>query len=705
MKKKVLSMLLCLAMAAGTLTGCGNESRESQTGSSSEAKDSVVEQSGSEEAEASDSGAGGAEEDVPAGEPTVIKWGHNWISEMDTTYRDPVTGESSLSPEEMEARLYAEQQVLEKYNCKIEFVQYPSDLTEIILQSVLAGDPIADVVRLTNGTQGQVLAQNVLQPLDEYADLFADEDDAWIFWGKVYGHNYFLNNVMRFGNNDLLCYNIGMLNKVDALKVDGKTKYPADYFAEGTWTWSVFEDYLQKVDDYFKQEWDGYHAYQTDYRAATLQAIYANGGEIYGDNGLGMESDQAKEAVSFLNRLIQKGLMYNECQNEGKTLAEIDGAMDTWRFQWGHTAFVNLPQWLAGDMVGQFADRGDAMGVVPFPRPDGMAADDPAYRQLNDATDCYGVPKGLSPERTELAVKVFKEYTQSYYKKMANSDKAMDYYRSESSARNEAVRLNLDITNEAYGENILAAFRYLVEGDNALVNDYSKNAGIYEYWSHDILGYSYYGVEGSPAYSVQVEAKKSVIDDLMANYASVLSGTDIKDNVAPKFENLEGDTLMFAAGTDPAGVDWTAYMKASDNIDGDLDMGKAAVDYNEIDFNAVGKYDGGLAYSIQDASGNEGKAELNVIIYNGDNTTAPTLTIKEEYRTVNIDENPSDINWKDDFVEEARDADGLDIKNNIVPDLSELDTTTPGEYNVELTLTDYAGNETRETIVVTVEKK
>lgn len=696
MRNKLLKKLLCMTCAVVLLMGCAKSGSEGPSGESS----------------ADGSGSGGivsgteVEDNVPAGEPTVIRWGHNWIPEMDTTYRDPVTGESPLSPEEMAARLYAEQQVLEKYNCKIEFVQYPSDVTEIVLQSVLAGDPVADIVRVINGTQGQLLSQNVLQTLDDYEYLFEDEDDQWIYWGKVYGHNYFLNNVMRFGSNDLLCYNIGMINKVEALKVDGKTKYPADYFAEGTWTWSVFEDYLQKVNDYFKQEWEGNHAYQTDYRAATLQAIYSNGGEVYGDDGLGIASDQTKEAVAFIDRLIKKGLVYGEKQNNDDVRddADIDGNMDTWRFQWGHTVFTNLPQWLADDMISHFAERGDAMGVVPFPRPDSMAVDDPAYRQLNDATDCYGIPKGLSKERTELVIKVFKEYTQAYYKKMANSDKAMDYFRSEASARSEAIRLNLDITNEEYGENLLAAFRYLVEGDNAFVNDYSKNAGLYDYWSHDILGYSYYGIDGSPSYGVQVEAKKGIIDDMIANYMSALSGTAINDTVAPKFENVEGDTLAFPAGTDPNGVKWTMYMTASDNIDGELSMDDANVDFSEIDFNTVGKYDGKLVFSIKDASDNEGKASLNVIIYNGENTEAPTLVIKDEYRTINIDENTSSINWKDDFVEQAMDADGLDIKNNISPDLSELDTTTPGEYAVEIILTDYAGNEMRETIVVTVAK-
>ena len=76
--------------------------------------------------------------------------------------------------------------------------------------------------------------------------------------------------------------------------------------------------------------------------------------------------------------------------------------------------------------------------------------------------------------------------------------------------------------------------------------------------------------------------------------------------------------------------------------------------------------------------------------------------IKEEYGNIEVDKNAGDINWKDDYVEEAKDADGLDLKNMIKADLSELDTTTPGEYDVELTVTDYAGNETKQTITVTV---
>ena len=52
--------------------------------------------------------------------------------------------------------------------------------------------------------------------------------------------------------------------------------------------------------------------------------------------------------------------------------------------------------------------------------------------------------------------------------------------------------------------------------------------------------------------------------------------------------------------------------------------------------------------------------------------------------------------------EAATDADGLDIKGKISADLTQLDTTTPGEYPVTLTLEDYAGNKTSVEITVSV---
>jgi len=635
--------------------------------------------------------------------PTVIRIAHNWPREMDTTFRDPITGEPGMGQAELNARIYAEQQVLEKLNVKLSWIAYPSDLNEDILRSVLANDPIAELVRVVGSAQGRLLGQNVLQPLDDYAGLFADEDSSWMFWGKAFDHHYFLNNVMRYGNDAPLCYNIGMLERVDALKVNGKTVLPVDLWKEGKWTWSVFEDYLQKVRDYWIQDWDGRMAYDADYHVAAAMAIHANGGSIYGDNGLGIDSPEAKEAVAYIERLMAKDLMRNVDIIPGTS--DINGLMDVWRFQWGHSVFCNLQQWLAGDMVSQFNDRGEAMGIVPFPRPDSMAADDPRYRQLNDAKDCYAVPRGVSRDMAELAVKAFREYTVSYYKKMANSDRALDYLQSDASARASALKMFLDITNEDYGEDLLDVWKFLGSNENIAVNEYAKNVGIWDFWGGEILGDSLYGINGASSYAVQVDAKMGQVNEIMNTIRRALNSAEVYDNIPPRFADVDGAALVFPAGTDPAGIAWGGYLTASDNVDGVLDLSSAGINYGGVAFTRPGRYDNGVVFTIKDAAGNEASATRTVIVYDGANTKAPSLKIRGDYRTIRLDENTADINWKDDFVEAAVSADGLDVKASVFADLSELDTTVVGEYPVALTVTDYAGNKASETISVKVVKE
>jgi len=459
-----------------------------------------------------------------AGDPTIIRIAHNWPREMDTSFRDPITGEPALGQQELNARIYAEQKVLEKYNVVLQWIPYPNDLNEDILRSVLAGDPLAELVRIVGSAQGRLLSQNVLQPLDEFAHLFQDEDSSWIFWGKVYGHHYFLNNVLRQGNDAPLVYNIGMLQKVPALRENGKTVLPVDLWLEGRWTWSVFEDYLQKVHDFWIQEWDGRIAYGADFSVAALMAMHSNGASVYGDNGLEIDSARAKEAVAYIERLMSKNLVRSHDLVDGTS--QINGLMDVWRFQWGHSVFANLQQWLAGDMVDQFNSREETMGIVPFPRPDNLSQNDPRYRQLNDAKDCYAVPRGVSREMAELAVKAFHEYTISYYKKMANSDRVLDFLQADGPARASALRMFLDITNEEYGEKLLQVWKFLGSNENIIVNEFAKNVGIWEMWSEEILGDSLFRIKGASQYAVNVEAKMSQVHDIMDTISRALSNVE-----------------------------------------------------------------------------------------------------------------------------------------------------------------------------------
>jgi hypothetical protein len=46
----------------------------------------------------------------------------------------------------------------------------------------------------------------------------------------------------------------------------------------------------------------------------------------------------------------------------------------------------------------------------------------------------------------------------------------------------------------------------------------------------------------------------------------------------------------------------------------------------------------------------------------------------------------------------------LDVSGNITADITSLDTSTPGDYDVKVTVTDFAGNCADVTLKVTVAK-
>ena len=155
-----------------------------------------------------------------------------------------------------------------------------------------------------------------------------------------------------------------------------------------------------------------------------------------------------------------------------------------------------------------------------------------------------------------------------------------------------------------------------------------------------------------------------------------------------------------ARGTDLSEYDWSGHFTAEDGFDGILDPASGTFDLSGVDVNTIGSYNVKGVYA--DKAGNEGSAKFGVRVFNPDNTTPPTLTVKEELPTVALDADAYLIDWAGQFVDTAVDADGLDLKDLVLADLTQIDTTTPGEYPVTLKVADYAGNETSVEITVSV---
>ena len=216
--KQILAFLLLGCMTLGSACGGGTETPEQPTGGNG------VE----------------TEKDTPAPtqsakpkEIVTIRYGTHYEQGLNPHYVDEVTGEYVMAENEREARLAAEQAILDELGVVFEYVQYSGDTREVLLQSVMANDPVCDIAVLWGGSEGTVLAQNVLQKIDDYAYIFQnDEECSWMLYDKLFGNYYLLGNVVRFNQRWPLVYNIDMIEAVDSLKDQTEIQFIRIHFSK-----------------------------------------------------------------------------------------------------------------------------------------------------------------------------------------------------------------------------------------------------------------------------------------------------------------------------------------------------------------------------------------------------------------------------------------------------------------------------------------
>lgn len=686
MLKRLTTLFVILSMLIAAISGCSKKSPSEATPTTG----------------ATVTTAPAATDDTTAStEPKVLRWGTHWVAGLDPNYKDPTTGEYTMDEASRQASLAALQAAKDQLNVDVEFVQYATNTTSELLTSVLANNPVCDIAIMWGGSENTILAQNVLQPLDDYADMFSDPEYSWMLYDKMYGHNYMLTSKQAFVPRWPLIYNASMIEKVDTLKdADGNTIYPTTLFKEGNWTWSTFKDYLNKIQTYYANTkapdacvYDTVQAYETDHRFAGLSAMFAVGGGIYGADGVEADSAASLKGTSFVKDLLDAKVM-TDCglYDDGYTPQWCQGAND---MRDGGTVFTDCADWLVSMVTSAAADRGESVGIVPWPRPDDMSADDPNYRQVLTVGDSIGILKGVDADTTKLALEFLKVYYSTYYKTLGGVDSVSAY--KDSAATAQATGFGFDIFNEKYGDDLLSTFQYVA--NQTVPNDYSDLLGFRVIWD-DIFGKSLYGVDGFASYDVSIAANKNMFTDKATEMQTILSSDEIRDNIKPDITTTA--PLVFPAGTDPSTIAFSDYVSVVDAVDGTLDATAATYDYSATDFTKVGSYGDGLKVKESDKSGNEGSMNTTVVVYNPDNKTAPTITAVDGYRTIKVDEDASAIAWKGDFIASAVDADGLDVSANITADISSLDTSTAGDYDVVITVTDFAGNSSNVTLKVTV---
>lgn len=674
--------------------------------------------------------------DKLATDVTTIYIGTHAQSEDDPYWVNSVTGEPSMSPDKMRASLLALETVKEELGVDIEWKPWPHRETQDILQTVLANDPYCHIAILSNGRQGTILGQNVLQPLDNYMDIFEDDPDAqWLRVGKTFGNYYLLNRDLLYITDWPICFNINMIEAVPALKENGRTIYPSDLFYDGKWTWSTFEDYLTKIQSYYagKKSATGKDIvpFNTSYSYTILQALHSNGAYFYDGNSMAFDTPEAIEAAEYLDGLMTKGLVSCSAASFGKS-ANNGYLTAVTAFLNGETVFTNCARWRMGASSTALAERGESMGIIFFPRPDDIpyveytpeTADSTKYEIAISCADSVGLLRGYGEAESRLALEAYKMFKTELYKNIGRVDSIAEY--KETMAPNEALSFGIDIFHPEIGDDNLKIFQLL---GSLPENEYGESMELLWAYTVSIFGESVYGIGGSPKYAIAVQSEKQSILDRMTTIAEALKSDSATDAVAPSVAQVENVPLVFAVGTKSSSIDWTQLFKASDNVDGQYELkqeggkillkpenvpegeeaefidGRVKVDCSAIDFDTVGKYEDALTVKATDSSGNEGTKKVTVYIYDDKNTVPPTLVLKEEYDPIELDADTSAIDWADKFAEEASDVNGIDLSAYVSADVSMLDVTKPGEYDVTIYVEDFAGNRTEHDIRVKVEKK
>jgi hypothetical protein len=658
--------------------------------------------------------------DDPDEEPTIIRLGTHYVPNIDPNWVDPLTGEGYMAEDDRLASLMALQIVLEELNVQIEFVEFTGDIREQFLQSVIAQDPVADVVLMWGGSQNVILNQNVLQDLNPYVEAGVFEGHEWALADSFFGKYKFMN--FHLGSDGTgfmewpLVYNVTYIDQCPGAKAIGN---PSTLWVEGNWTWDTMEDLLEALFVCY----DGVPAperpdrtiqpYSTDIRYSLL-GFYASNGEyaVRPDGTLGYDSVAGMQANQLFLDWYDRGLLNVSWWNDLAT--EPGWLWDTYNFGAGETVFTTAASWLIQGEGADLAARGESMGIVPYPVGPSATEDGATiYRNPHSPTNQWGVLKGVDQETAALGIEAALMFFEEYYKAMGNVSDVDEYWDT---LYEDVAHRMFDTLDPDHGQDIMQSMKDLMEtarrGTDMAVTygayyDFTTLLGEHMKGFKQDLTTEYAKIEGS------LEAK---VDSL----GTIIESDTIRDTIGPSMELVEDAVLAFPIGTDLMadnftfeGNDWEDYILVTDNmsiIDYDTlefsfslnvyddaeDPDKITSQITEgIDFSVAGRYI--MEVVAVDENGNEGSQDFTIVIYDPANTTAPTLIAKDIIFFEPVGTDLSENSWSA-YIEEARDTDGIPVTRNLEADLSSVNTTAPGEYDVVLTVTDFAGNTSTVTV-------
>lgn len=264
----------------------------------------------------------------------------------------------------------------------LEFVELPQEeQLETITQSVVAGDPVADVVRVSGDTYQQLVASDTLSDISEFSKEEMKNGDLPTTWsfdaGQVFDKYYGVSRDLA-PNPEMLVYDKSLLTQA------GVEKTPLQMYTDGEWNWENARQYFLDIQTAIG---DDYTVWSAEPYFVAKYGIASNGVvPITPDGQVNLTDDKVYEALDFYKGLYDDGIMKFYLDEEGAPIwaeAEAD-------WEGGKSVFTTLEGWRS-DVAIRNTDK--EYGFVPYPTNDGV---DEAAMQVPAGTgDMYIVPKGV----------------------------------------------------------------------------------------------------------------------------------------------------------------------------------------------------------------------------------------------------------------------------------------------------------------------
>lgn len=286
-------------------------------------------------------------------------------------------------------RLEKIKEVEEKYNVTIEFVNIPfEEMVPTLTNSLLSGEPFADIVQLEYKAALPLIKQGLLLPISEFTDEtnnINNEANQVTKYSPIAGDYYGFDNPTSLG--------AGMHYNRDLFEQLGLPD-PKELYEKGEWTWDKFLELAKAAtkdtNNDNKPDTYGFAGWSLD---VYKHFAVSNGVRIADEENLveGLSSPASIETGEFLNKLY----------NIDKVVKISTGDPMDWNesntFKDGDVAMFTVAEWNLGGLNFNF-------GIVPIPKGPSQTTD---FTYANTSASAKFIGKGVKD--ADLVFKIFEE--------------------------------------------------------------------------------------------------------------------------------------------------------------------------------------------------------------------------------------------------------------------------------------------------------